>query len=407
MATLARRTRRNTDIWPGFVDALATLLIIIIFVLMVFVLGQFFLGQALSGRDAALERLTAQVNELGEMLALERQANSELQLSIGQLSDQLQAANVQLDEMAALRMENRDLSGQVSVLTEDLAANRSELERLQTTLAAAAAAAEEDRAEIDRQRQELALLQQNIRALEALKTELEEEVASLGATVVEREGEVAQERRLTAEARAQAALMSQQLEALRQELARLAETLDASDALSEAQRAQIADLGQRMNRALAGKVQELQRYRSEFFGRLRDILGTRPGIRVVGDRFVFQSEVLFASGSADLGPEGQRQMAQLARTLLSISQDIPAEVDWILRVDGHTDDVPIRTAEFPSNWELSVARALSVVRYLTSQGIPPERLVAAGFGEYQPIESAQTAEARSRNRRIELKFDQR
>lgn len=407
MATLARRTRRTTDIWPGFVDALATLLIIIIFVLMVFVLGQFFLGQALSGRDAALERLTAQVNELGEMLALEQQSNAELQLSIGQLSDQLQAANVQLDEMAALRMENRDLTGQVDALSEDLSNDRAEIERLRSTLSAAAEAAEQDRAEIDRQRQELAVLQQNVRALEALKTELEEEIEALGATVIEREGEIARERGLTAEAQAQAALMSQQLETLRQELARLAETLDASDALSEAQRAQIADLGQRMNRALAGKVQELQRYRSEFFGRLRDILGTRPGIHVVGDRFVFQSEVLFASGSAQLETEGQRQLAQLARTLLSISQDIPEEVDWILRVDGHTDDVPISTAEFPSNWELSVARALSVVRYLTSQGIAPQRLAAAGFGEYQPIETSQSTEARSRNRRIELKFDQR
>jgi len=407
MATLARRTRRTTDIWPGFVDALATLLIIIIFVLMVFVLGQFFLGQALSGRDAALERLTAQVNELGEMLALEQQSNAELQLSIGQLSDQLQAANVQLDEMAALRMENRDLTRQVEALSEDLSSGRAEIERLRSTLSAAAEAAEVDRAEIDRQRQELAVLQQNVRALEALKTELEEEIETLGATVVEREGEIARERGLTAEAQAQAALMSQQLETLRQELARLAETLDASDTLSEAQRAQIADLGQRMNRALAGKVQELQRYRSEFFGRLRDILGTRPGIRVVGDRFVFQSEVLFASGSAQLEAEGQRQLAQLARTLLSISQDIPEEVDWILRVDGHTDDVPISTAEFPSNWELSVARALSVVRYLTSQGIAPQRLAAAGFGEYQPIETGQSTEARSRNRRIELKFDQR
>ena len=407
MATLARRTRRTTDIWPGFVDALATLLIIIIFVLMVFVLGQFFLGQALSGRDAALERLTAQVNELGEMLSLERQANADLQLNISQLSDQLQAANVQLDEMAALRMENRDLTGQVDALTEDLDANRSELARMRTALDAAADAAEADRAEIDRQRQELALLQQNIRALEALKTELEAEIAELGETVVEREGQIADERRLSAEARAQAALMSQQLEALRQELARLAETLDASDALSEAQRAQIADLGQRMNRALAGKVQELQRYRSEFFGRLRDILGTRPGIRVVGDRFVFQSEVLFSSGSAELGSEGQRQLAQLARTLNSIAQDIPDEVDWILRVDGHTDAVPINTPEFPSNWELSVARALSVVRFLTSQGIAPERLAAAGFGEYQPIEPGTSPDARSRNRRIELKFDQR
>lgn len=404
---LARRSRRTTDIWPGFVDALSTLLIIIIFVLMVFVLGQFFLGQALSGRDAALERLTAQVNELGEMLALERQANTDLSLNVSQLSDQLQAANLELDELASLRMENRDLKGQVETLDADARARSIELTRMQEAIAAAAEAAEADQAQINEQRQQLAVLQQNIRALEALKAELETEVSRLGDTVVVREREVAQERRISVEARAQAALMSQQLEALQQELARLSETLDAADALSLEQKAQIADLGRRMNRALAGKVQELQQYRSEFFGRLRDILGTRPGIRVVGDRFVFQSEVLFASGSADLGIEGQRQLAQLAKTLTDIARDIPEEVDWIMRVDGHTDDVPISTATFRSNWELSVARALSVVRFLISQGVAPERLAAAGFGEYQPLDMSKTVTARGRNRRIELKLDQR
>lgn len=404
---LARRSRRTTDIWPGFVDALSTLLIIIIFVLMVFVLGQFFLGQALSGRDAALERLTAQVNELGEMLALERQANTDLSLNVSQLSDQLQAANLELDELASLRMENRDLKGQVETLDADARARSIELTRMQEAIAAAAEAAEADQAQINEQRQQLAVLQQNIRALEALKAELETEVSRLGDTVVVREREVAQERRISVEARAQAALMSQQLEALQQELARLSETLDAADALSLEQKAQIADLGRRMNRALAGKVQELQQYRSEFFGRLRDILGTRPGIRVVGDRFVFQSEVLFASGSADLGIEGQRQLAQLAKTLTDIARDIPEEVDWIMRVDGHTDDVPISTATFRSNWELSVARALSVVRFLISQGVAPERLAAAGFGEYQPLDMSKTVTAQGRNRRIELKLDQR
>jgi chemotaxis protein MotB len=407
MASHARRTRRTTDIWPGFVDALATLLIIIIFILMVFVLGQFFLGQALSGRDAALDRLTAQVNELGEMLALEEQANADLSLNVSRLSDQLRAATVELDDMASLRMENRDLQGQIKNLEADAADDGAQIARMRSTLEVAAEAAEEDRARIAKQRNELALLQQNIQALEVLKDDLEAEITRLGDTVVDREREIGEARRSTIAAEAQAALMSQQLETLRQELARLAETLDASDALSEEQRAQISDLGKRMNRALAGKVQELQRYRSEFFGRLRDILGTRPGIQVVGDRFVFQSEVLFSSGSAELGPDGQRQLAQLARTLVDIASDIPDEVDWILRVDGHTDDVPISTALFPSNWELSISRALSVVRFLSFQGIPSDRLAAAGFGEYQPLDPNKTAQARGRNRRIELKFDQK
>jgi len=407
MSSLARRSRRTTDIWPGFVDALATLLIIIIFILMVFVLGQFFLGQALSGRDAALNRLTAQVNELGDMLALEQQANADLSLNVSRLSDQLRAATIELDELAQVRLDNRDLQGQIWNLEADARDNATEIKQLRSTLDSAAEAAEVDRTRIEKQQNELAMLQQNILALEMLKKELESEVSRLGDSIIERERDVAESRRATIAADARAALMSQQLEILRQELARLSETLDASDALSEEQKAQIVDLGRRMNRALAGKVQELQGYRSEFFGRLRDILGTRPGIQVVGDRFVFQSEVLFSSGSADLGPEGQRQMTQLARTLVDIAYDIPEEVNWILRVDGHTDDIPISSTLFPSNWELSVARALSVVRYLSAQGIPSERLAAAGFGQYQPIDPSKTAQARSKNRRIELKFDQK
>ena len=169
----------------------------------------------------------------------------------------------------------------------------------------------------------------------------------------------------------------------------------------------IADLGRRLNLALAGKVEELQRYRSEFFGRLRELLGNRAGIRVVDDRFVFQSEVLFASGSAALEVAGERQMAQLALTLLEIAREIPPDIPWILRVDGHTDSVPIRTTQFPSNWELSTARAISVVRYLTSQGIPPERLAATGFGEFQPIDRRDDEIGFRRNRRIELKLTSR
>ena len=399
MAALARRSRRSVDIWPGWVDALSTLLIIIIFVLLVFVLGQFFLGQALSGRDQALAALNRQVAQLGEMLSLERQSRAELEVTIGRLSGDLQAANQQLDVLDQLKIQNAELTAQLEESGAESETRRLEIARLERSLANAAQQAEDQRNEIAAQMQQLALLQQNIRALEALKADLEQQVA-------QSDDKIDEEQRLSAEARAQAALMSQQLETLQQELARLAETLDASDALSEAQRAQISDLGRRMNRALAGKVQELQRYRSEFFGRLREILGRRPGVRVAGDRFVFQSEVLFASGAADIGIDGQRQLADLARTLIDISRDIPPEINWILRIDGHTDTVPISTARFRSNWELSTARAVSVVGFLIEQGVPARRLAAAGFGEYQPIDQGNTPTARARNRRIELKLDQ-
>ncbi len=389
MAGYARRARRTVDIWPGWVDALSTLLIIIIFVLLVFVLGQFFLGQALMRRDEALAQLNVQVAQLGEMLAIERKARTDLELTVGRLSSDLETTQQANAELTMLLTEKTTEAAQLSV-----------------SLAAATQATEKDRKTIAKQVQDLALLQQNAKALEALKASLEKQVAELGTKLAKSDGEIARERSLTLEAQAQAALMSQQLQDLQRELERLAAALDASDKLTAEQKAQVSDLGRRMNRALAGKVQELQRYRSEFFGRLRDILGARPGVTIVGDRFVFQSEVLFASGSSELGLDGQRQLGQLARTLLDVAKDIPPEVHWILRVDGHTDAVPIATALFRSNWELSSARAIAVVKYLIAQGIAPERLAAAGFGEYQPIDSGSDSGARARNRRIELKLDQ-
>ena len=390
MVAFARRTRRVVDIWPGWVDALSTLLIIIIFILLVFVLAQFYLGQALSNREQALVQLNGQLAQLGDMLNIERKARAELELTVGRLTTDLQAAN-----------------DQVGVLTTQLAEKTGEATRLNDALIAANLQAAKDKEAITKQVQELALLQNSVKALEALKASLEKQVADLGTRATKSESAIAKERALTVEAQAQAALMSEQLQDMQAELQRLAQALDASDKLTAEQKAQISDLGRRMNRALAGKVQELQRYRSEFFGRLRDILGTRPGITVVGDRFVFQSEVLFASGSAELGLDGQQQMNQLARTLLDVAKSIPSDINWILRVDGHTDNQPIATATFRSNWELSTARAIAVVKYLISQGIPADRLAAAGFGEFQPLDTANDAAARSKNRRIELKFDQR
>ena len=387
MPAYARRARRTVDIWPGWVDALSTLLIIVIFVLLVFVLGQYFLGQALNLRDQT-------IGQLGDMLGMERKARAELELTVGRLTSDLQTE----------KDLNAALNTQLSDATAEVAARTTEVGQLKESLAQAAAATAKDREQIAKQIQDLALLQQNIKAMEALKANLEKQIVDLGTKVAKTEGDVAKERSRSIEAEAQTALMSQQLQDLQKELERLSATLDASDKLSAEQKAQISDLGKRMNRALAGKVQELQRYRSEFFGRLRDILGARPGVTIVGDRFVFQSEVLFASGSAELGAAGQSQLAQLARTLIEVSKAIPPELHWILRVDGHTDNVPIAGGR--TNWELSTARAIAVVKYLMTQGVPPERLAAAGFGEYQPIEPGNDPVSRAKNRRIELKLDQ-
>jgi len=344
---VASRSRRFRDqgpvnIWPGFVDALTTLLLAISFLLSVFMLAQFFLSQALSGRDEALVRLNRQIADLTDLLALERQANAELRLSVSSLSAGVEKANGERDTLRAQLAEQGEnaegLQGEVGALT----------------------------AELDR------------------------------------------EKALSADAQAQVDLLNRQLAELREQLKEIAAMLDQSDTKDRESQAVIADLGRRLNLALASKVEELARYRSEFFGRLREVLGDRQDVRIVGDRFVFQSEVLFASGSAELGQGGQDTLARFAATLKEIAGQIPTDLPWILRVDGHTDVTPILNSPlYASNWELSTARAVAVVKFLIAQGIPAERLAAAGFGEFQPLDASGTTEALARNRRIELKLTER
>ena len=439
MAALARRAQRSTNIWPGFVDALATLLLVLMFLVMVFVLAQFFLNEALSGRDAALQKLESQVSELAELLGLERAQSAELRLNIVQLSEELQASVALRDDLNAtiealtLRAEtaeqtterlNKALEEAFATIEADktkLASQSSELAalstraesaeeraaRLKKALEDAFATVEADKAKIQVQVRELAALTQSVAALRALKEELETKITEMSGKLEESEATVIAERDISESARARLALLNRQMAALREQLAQLSAVLEASEVLSKKQKVQIANLGKRLNAALATKVQELSRYRSEFFGRLREVLGRQPGVRIVGDRFVFQSEVLFASGSAELGEAGQEQLGRLADTLREISMKIPKDIDWILRIDGHTDKFPISTAQFPSNWELSSARAISVVKFLKSREIAANRLVAAGFGEHQPLDDRDDEIGYRRNRRIELKLTQR
>ena len=411
MTAIARSRQRDTNIWPGFVDALATLLMVIIFLLMIFVLAQFFLGQALSGRDQALVKLQSQVSELAELLSLERRNADDLRNNIAQLSGELQISVALRDDMkttiSRLRLQGKE--------TE---------QKLATVLATA----EAGKTKISAQLEELNSLAQDVTALRALREELEAKIAAMaekleqsGKTLLA-EKEISKsaraklkqsgktllaEREISKSARAKLALLNQQMAALRQTLAKISQALEVSEKLAADQKIQVSSLGQRLNAALASKVHELSRYRSEFFGRLRELLGGKKGVRIVGDRFVFQSEVLFAKGSADMGEAGKKRLLQLAQTLREISKDIPPDIDWVLRVDGHTDKDPIHTSRFPSNWELSSARAISVVQFLVSQNLPPNRFAAAGFGEFQPLENRDDEIAKRRNRRIELKFTQR
>lgn len=335
-----RRRQPRADYWPGFVDAMATLLLVIIFLLSVFMLAQFFLSQEISGKDTALSRLNAQIAELTQLLALER-ANT------GGLEDQ------------------------IAVLQASLQDSESESSNLQGRIAALQAEGE-------------------------------------GPGIGELQDALDQEQSLSQQALARVELLNQQLSALRRQIAALESALAASESRDEESQAKIADLGRRLNVALAQRVQELSRYRSDFFGRLRQLLSARSNIKIVGDRFVFPSEVLFPSGSDTLNPGGEQELDTLASELIELGKEIPPDIDWVLRVDGHTDARPISGGgRFASNWELSAARAISVVKYLIEKGVPPNRLVAAGFGEYQPLVEGDTPEAYAQNRRIELKLTQR
>ncbi|AVO43669.1 peptidoglycan -binding protein [Phreatobacter cathodiphilus] len=337
----SRRGDRGIDYWPGFVDALSTFLLAIIFMLSVFMLAQYFLSRDIAGKDDAMLRLQRQIAELGELLQLER--------------------------------------GQRQTLQEGLAA-------ITATLGTS-----------DAER----------RRLQGLLDDAQGQAGAQAGRATSLEQQLAQQRQTAQAALSQIELLNQQITALRRQLASLEEALGASEARDRDAQSRITDLGRRLNLALAQRVQELSRYRSEFFGRLREILAERSDIRVVGDRFVFGSEVFFGSSQAELEPGGRAELDKLAAAMIQLEKDIPSDIPWVLRVDGHTDARPIQGGRFRSNWELSASRAIAVVQYLISKGIPPQRLVAAGFGEFQPIDQGEGPEALARNRRIELRLTDR
>jgi chemotaxis protein MotB len=343
MATArARRTLTRIDYWPGFVDAMATLLLVFIFLLSMFILAQYFLGQEVNKKDTVLDRLNSQIAELTELLALEKAGS-------------------------------RDLTETVATLQANLGAAQGERDRLQGLL--------------DSEGQQAGAAEGQVAGLTSdLKSEQE----------------------VSQRALAQVELLNQQIAALRRQIGALEQALNASESRDQASQASIADLGKRLNVALAQRVQELSRYRSDFFGRLREILADRPDIQVVGDRFVLPASVLFATASDDINDSARGELDKLADAILQLEQQIPPEIAWVMRIDGHTDNRPVQaTSRFRSNWDLSAARAIAVVRYLVSKGVKPEHLVAAGFGEYQPLDPGDSDEALAKNRRIELKLTER
>ena len=377
----ARRVENFT--WPGFVDALATLLMVIIFVLMVFVLIQVNLAYRVSGQDATLGEMRQQLASLGELLNIERRASADLAANLARITSQLGTS----------KADRKELQAQLVNVQATLQARIADIDRLTTKQTDIQAALSAARASLEERLGALQLAEGQLATAQAQNQVANDKIKVLEAETTASKAEIFQ--------------LTNTLTALRLRIEELTGLLAEKDKQASRDKVAIANLGKSLNNALASRVQELRRFRSEFFGRLRDVLKGRDDVEIVGDRFVFQSEVLFAQGQANIGSDGREQLAKLADALADIADKIPSDINWVLQVDGHTDNVPVRAGRYTDNWDLSTERALSVVRYLNQQGVPATRLAAAGYGEYQPLDSADSHEARRKNRRIELKITQR
>ncbi|HUI14323.1 MAG TPA: peptidoglycan -binding protein [Xanthobacteraceae bacterium] len=371
-----RRGESGMNYWPGFVDALSTLILSIIFLLSVFVVVQFYLQQEVQGKNAALQRLDAQIAGLAEQLSMAKSDKADLESQLAGLQASLAGAQSDRDKFQALyrgaAAGAEAAQGKVNELSGELAGAQSERDKYKTLYQGAAA--------------DSTAAQNKATALSSA-LQGEKDISTKALTQVE--------------------TLNEQLAALRQQLATLNTALDTSEKKDVLSQQKITDLGQRLNVALAKDVQELSSYRSDFFGKLRTILGNRPDIRVVGDRFVLQSEIFFDSSRADLKPEGRAELDKVAGAIVALEGQIPPDIAWVLRVDGHTDVRPISGGQFKSNWDLSAARAIAVVQYLIDKGVAPDHLVAAAFGQYDPIDTGATEDAYRRNRRIEFKLTER
>ena len=421
---LVNRQRRTVDIWPGFVDALAAMLMVVMFVLLLFSVGQFLLNDALVGRDLTVDQLRSRITGLADVLAMERKEKSDLQNRLSSLTGELEVTLRDRDEyekrLADMTLQAQGSATDLQRVEGDLQLARNSIadkdqilqqqrdtiaERGQTLQQQRDAIAERDQT-LQQQRGTIAEREQTLQQQRDTVTSLETDRQRLQTSLETSRQETAEQKTLVGQAQASVEELNDQIATLNEQLARINQVLESSEAKLKDKDVEIEDLGQRLNLALADKVEELSRYRSDFFGKLREALSDNPDVRVEGDRFVLPSEVLFSTASADLDKQGAKEISTVARTLKEITQQIPDDIDWVLRVDGHTDRRSIRRV-FASNWELSSARAISIVKYMISQGIPAEHLVAAGFGQYHPIDPGSSEEAYRRNRRIELKLTSR
>lgn len=418
----SRRIRQSPNIWPGYVDALSALLMVVIFVLLIFAVVHFLLSEILFGQENELASLHRRLNQLTAELGLEKERSvqleseiSNLSVIIGNLSEEKEGLAAKVQQMATAsnkdRAELREQLMVIASLQEDISALRKVRDDLESQVGNLVASLDTKNEIIGSLRDrsmalEAKLASEQERTLLAQRTIESKEIRiqALAAVIGEQDRALDEERQLSANARAELALLSKQINELRTQLGEISRALAVAETENIRKDEEIKDLGKRLNIALARRVSQLERYRSEFFGRMREILAGNTLIRIEGDRFVFQSELLFASGSADLGEKGRRHLSELAVILRELSNKIPQDIKWILRVDGHTDRVPINNENFASNWQLSTARAVSVVRFLAVQGIPQHRMAATGFGQFHPLDPADTAAAYRKNRRIEIKL---
>jgi chemotaxis protein MotB len=375
------------DAWPGYVDALSTLLMVTIFVLLVFVLAEAFLSSALSGSDNTINQLRGQIAELSSALSLQQSNNASLTQELAALNAQLadvKAANnslsSQLAAAAAAQGQDavniRSLTGQLSDAQAEASSAAARIAALQGQLAAQAQSQANAPPSVQEQ---LATSQQKLAAQQSISQSAMDEVT----------------------------LLNQQVAALRLQMAMLAQALDAAQAADKQDNVQIVDLGNKLNEALARKVEDLQQYRSEFFGTLRKILADEPNIKVKGDRFIFESDVLFPVDEATMTPAGQAEIGDVADVIKKVAAKIPSNIDWVLSVDGYADAQPITGGPFRDNYDLSAARALAVLHLLVKDGVPADRVAATAFGSANPIAAGTTAQDYAQNRRIEFRLTSR
>ena len=384
---LKRRRENGLDAWPGYVDALSTLLMVTIFVLLVFVLAEAFLSSALTGSDNTISQLRDQIAELSSALSLEK-SNS------ATLSQELAALNAQL---AQAKSANAALTAQLATANGSIAALTATQQSLQEQLSDAQAQSKSTGARISALQSQLANQAQNgANNGPGLQQQLNDSQSKLAAQT-----------QISQAALDEVDLLNQQLAALRLQMAMLAQALDAAQAADAKDQVQIVDLGKQLNEALARKVEELQSYRSEFFGTLRAILANEPNIKIVGDRFVFESDVLFPVDEAKLTPAGQAEIKDVAKAITQIAAKIPPNINWVLSVDGYADAQPITGGPYHSNFDLSAARSLAVLDLLIKYGVPADRIAATANGAASPIATGKSAGDYAQNRRIEFRLTSR